>query len=434
MRISGPPKGLTSVVASSRANRRAPQCALLQARPPGSSVACQPTSSVERTARPMQRRTPAGRNDTVRTPVSIGIVGLGTSGAAYARVLEDLPQAELRWLCDRNVEAQLRARQRHPRVQVVSEIDPLLADESLDAVIIATPLSARYDLALLALEADKHVLLEHPMASRASQAEELVQCAARRGRRLMVGHPILFHPALRRLRDLMDLGYLGDIYYLESQRHSFRRTRASFLWDLVSHDVSVVLHLLRDEPVRVTARGESYVRAGSVDVGFCYFEFATGISAHLRFSLLDPQRTSRLSVIGSERAATFDEMEVERKLAIWEKGTGQHRMDAHRVMPARLGDVISLSLPTEEPIALACKRFIKLIRSAARLPDVARRALGVVNVLEAIDRSLEAYGAPATVGREVGRVIRLPVRPREPSGPPRTSASAPTGSSSAATS
>jgi predicted dehydrogenase len=339
----------------------------------------------------------------LRTPVSIAVAGLGYWGPNLARVFSDLPQVDLRWLCDASPDVQLAMRSRYPGIRTTPELDDLLQDELLDAVAIATPVATHFELARRALEADKHVFVEKPLALSSAEGEELVRIAEARKRKLMVGHVLLFHPAVRRLKELLDSGQLGDLYYLYGNRQNLGKVRRdeNALWSLGAHDIAVILHLLGDEPVEVSARGESYVQAGVADVVFCYLRFATGIGAHMHLSWLDPHKMRRLTAVGSQRMAVFDDMELERKLTIYEKSAAPRTTATYgEYVQVRFGDIVSPRVPNDEPLRVECEEFVAAIRSGTDVPAGPREGLAVVRVLEALQRSLDAGGLPIPMAGE----------------------------------
>ncbi len=358
----------------------------------------------------------------MRTPVNVGVVGMGYWGPNLARAFDDIPQAELRWLCDTDPRIQLWVKERHPHARVTGEIDDLLADETLDAVVIATPTVTHFELASRALEADKHVFVEEPLALRADHADQLVRTAERLDRRLVVGHALVFHPAVRRLKQLIEQGNLGDIYYVYVNRQSLGRVRRdeSALWSLGAHDLSVILHLLADEPVELMARGESYVQPGVADVVFGYLSFATGISAHMHLSWLDPHKLRKLTVVGSDRMAVFDDMELERKLTIYEKRASSNKTDRFgEHIQVSFGDIVSPRITNEDPVRVECEHFVTSIRSPVAPLAGGREGASVVSVLEAMDRSLKRGGMPESLGGETmertGRADVIAMRQRQPS-------------------
>jgi predicted dehydrogenase len=336
----------------------------------------------------------------MRTAVAVGVVGLGASGLELARVFADLPGAELRWISDTSSEALLRARPQAGTARPSSSYDELLADDALDAIVVATPQGARYEVARRALEAGKHVLVLPPLALTGVDADDLVERAERRGLRLMAGHVLLFHPGVRRLKDLLDRGEAGDVYYLSGRRVGPQPAAhgVNVLWELGPHDVATVLHLLGDQPVDVRAVGDAYVQPGAADVVAASLSFATGIRVHLLLSRLEAFRTRQLIVVGSRRTIVLDEDDAQRTLCV-------HDGDPE-------GEVVSPRLPPEEPLRAECEHFLAAVRSSARLPFGPREGAAVVNVLEALQRSLERGGKrqPVGSGELLPGVVRLPSR------------------------
>ena len=355
----------------------------------------------------------------MRTPVTLGIVGLGYWGPNLARTFEDMPQADVRWLCDRSPEVRMRLRPRYPNARSTGDFGDLLEDDSLDAVVIATPSPTHYQLVHEALEADKHVFVEKPLALCGADAERLVALAEQRQRCLMVGHVLLFHPAVRKLKELIALGHLGELYYLYANRQNLGKVRRdeNALWSLGAHDLSVLLYLLEDQPIEVSARGESYVQEGVHDVVFCYLKFATGISAHMHLSWLDPHKMRRLTAVGSERMAVVDDMETERKLTIYEKSASSRKTDTFgEYVHVSFGDIVCPRLANDEPLRLECEHFISSIRSSGQTSTGAREAAVVVDVLDALQRSLDGGGLPESVNEpppRTGQVVSLSSYSRE---------------------
>jgi predicted dehydrogenase len=346
----------------------------------------------------------------VRTPVSIGIVGLGAWGPELARTFSELPQAELRWLCDPSPQAQLRVKARHTAARSTSDVADLLADESLDAIVLATPAATHAELTRRALEAEKHVFVGQPLALAGDDADDLVRLAKRKNRRLLVGNVVPHHPGLRKLKELIELGRLGDLYYLYGNRQGLGEVHAdeSVLWKLGGRLVSTFLYLVGDEPVEVSARGEAYVQRGIADVVFGYLTFATGITAHLHLSWLDPQQLRKLAVVGSKRMAIFDELHPEQKLTIHGKSVTLLREG--ETAQVRHGDIVAPRILDDEPIRLECEHFVASIRSPVD-PAAARQGAAVVTVLEALQGSLDSGGVPTAVRGRIETDARVvPIR------------------------
>jgi predicted dehydrogenase len=326
----------------------------------------------------------------------VGVVGLGYWGPNLARNLAAIPGCELTWLCDASEQARGRVAPSFPGARVSGELFDLLDDPSLDAVVLATPVPSHAELALAVAEAGKHCFVEKPLATNAADAERAVAAFERAGRTLMVGHLLEYHPAVARLKELVDGDELGDLYYVYGNRLNLGKLRAdeNALWSLGAHDVSVALHLIGEEPVECQARGASFVRAGVQDVVFCYLRFPSGIVAHLHLSWLDPHKERRLTVVGARRMATFDDMLIEGKLTVYDKGFDEDTRSWGEYI-ARSGDIFSPRIPNVEPLRVECEHFLQCVRGGERPRSDGSSGLRVVRVLEQLQRSLEEGGEPS---------------------------------------
>ncbi len=325
-------------------------------------------------------------------PVRIGVAGLGYWGPNLARNFAALPGAELVWLCDGSQDARERAALQHPGVRVTESLDDLLGDPTLDAIVLATPVPTHASLAVAVLRAGKHCFVEKPLAQSVVDAERAVAAAADAGKVLMVGHLLEYHPGVTKLAELKDSGELGDVYYIYGNRLNLGKLRAdeNALWSLGAHDVSVVLRLAGgEEPVEVVAHGESYVRPGVEDVVFCFLRFESGLSAHLHLSWLDPHKERRFTVVGSRRMATFDDMALEGKVTVYDKGFDEPTQGYGEYI-TRSGDIFSPRLPSAEPLRLECQHFVDCIVNGETPRSDGVSGLRVVRVLETLQNSLEA--------------------------------------------
>jgi predicted dehydrogenase len=321
--------------------------------------------------------------------MKIGVVGLGYWGPNLARNFDRLPDAELAWLCDSDEEALGRWEKAFPSARTTTRLDELLADDALDAVAVATPVRTHAELAAQVLGAGKHCFVEKPLALSEKDAEEVVEAAREAGRVLMVGHLLEYHPGVERLAELVRSGDLGELRYLYSNRLNLGKHRQdeNALWSLGAHDLSVILMLAGEEPYEWTAMGESYVKPGVEDVVFALMRFQSGLIAHMHLSWLDPHKERRFTVVGSKRMATFDDMEIERKLTVYDKGFDED-YSSYGEYIARSGDVFSPRVSNEEPLRLECRHFLDCIRDGAEPRSGAESALRVVRVLEGLQRSL----------------------------------------------
>ncbi len=333
--------------------------------------------------------------------IRVGVVGLGYWGPNLARNFAAIPGAKLSWCCDPSAKARERAGARFPGASLATNLDELLADPVLDAVAVATPVPTHADVATRVLEAGKHCFVEKPLAQSVADAERAVAAAYDANRVLMVGHLLEYHPGVEKLKQLVDSGELGEqIYYIYGNRLNLGKLRAdeNALWSLGAHDVSVVLHLAGEEPCEVVAHGESYVREGVEDVVFCFMRFPSGLSAHLHLSWLDPHKERRFTVVGSRRMATFDDMALEGKLTIYDKGFEEDARGYGEYI-TRTGDIFSPRLANAEPLRIECEHFIDCVRRGERPRSDGESGLRVVRVLEQLQRSLDGSRGEAGVGR-----------------------------------
>ena len=342
--------------------------------------------------------------DEARAPViddslSIAVAGLGYWGPNLARNFAAIPGCRLTWCCDASEQARARVSDRFPSARFTGDLDEVLADESLDAVALATPVAQHADHAVRVLQAGKHCFVEKPLAQSVSDAERALAAAESAGRILMVGHLLEYHPGVQRLKQLVDSGELGDrIYYIYGNRLNLGKLRAdeNALWSLGAHDVSVVLYLAEEEPWEAVAHGESYVQDGVEDVVFCFLRFPSGLSAHLHLSWLDPHKERRFTVVGSGRMATFDDQELEGKLKIYDKGFDQNASSYGEYI-TRSGDIFSPQIPNLEPLRIECEHFVDCVRTGSSPRSDGASGLRVVRVLEELQRSLDASGREARV-------------------------------------
>ncbi len=328
--------------------------------------------------------------------VTVGVVGLGYWGPNLARNFAALEGCRLAWCCDRSAEARARWERSLPGARFTGELDDLLSDDELDAVVIATDVPSHAALATRALSAGKHCFVEKPLAQSSAEAAEVLAAAEAAGRTLMVGHLLEYHPGIAKLKEIVAAGELGDVYYVYSNRLNLGKIRddENALWSLGAHDVSVLLYLFDgEEPSEVLTRGESFVRPGVEDVVFCYLRFPSGRVAHMHLSWLDPHKERRLTVVGSRRMATFDDMALEQKLTIYDKGFDPDFRNYGEYI-TRSGDVMSPRIPNEEPLRIECRHFVESVRTGVEPQSGAQSAMRTVRVLESLQRSLDEGGVP----------------------------------------
>ena len=332
------------------------------------------------------------------TRVRLGVIGAGAWGRNHVRTAASTPDGELTAVLDTDAAVRGRVARQFPGVWVGTELPELL--ERVDGVVIASPAATHAPLALTVIEAGKPCLVEKPFALSVGDAEAITRTATARGVPVLAGHLLLFHPAVERLRALVQSGELGRLYYLYGLRVNLGQVRAdeNALWSFGPHDVSVALFLLGETPVRVAAQGRGYLQPAVEDVVFVTMEFASGVLAHVQLSWLDPHKERKLTVVGAKKMAVFDDMEVREKLRIYDKGVDRppDYGSYGESLAIREGDIFIPKIPNVEPLAAELAHFVRVVRGEApRAP--ATDGVRVVRVLEAASRSLAAGGAPVAL-------------------------------------
>jgi predicted dehydrogenase len=317
----------------------------------------------------------------------VGAAGLGNWGKNLVRNFDEL--ADLAWLCDASPELREQFAARYPDARVTGDFAELLADPALDAVVIATPVPTHYALARQALEAGKHVFVEKPPAMTGAEMEALIRLAGERGRVLMPGHLLLYHPGVLKLKELIDSGELGEVLCVYGNRQNLGviRSNENALWSLGVHDLSVILWLIGEEPEEAVAHGRDFLQPGVEDVVFCYLRFPSGKVAHMHLSWLDPHKMRRMTVVGKEKMAVFDDMELERKITVYEKGPWEPA-STYGEWRTRTGDIFSPKIPNDEPLRLECQHFLRLVADGPGDHGEAREGLAVVRALDRLTESL----------------------------------------------
>jgi predicted dehydrogenase len=308
--------------------------------------------------------------------------GVGGWGRNVARVVGEV--AELVWICDVDAGRRDEYARRYPEARPTASFEEALADPSVEAVTIATPVPTHHALAKQALEAGKHVFVEKPPAMRGEEMEELVALAVQRGLVLMPGHLLLYHPGLRTVKELVDAGELGEVACVYGNRQNLGviRSNENALWSLGVHDLSVILWLLAEEPSEAVAYGMDYLQEGIEDVVFCFLRFPSGRVAHMHLSWLDPHKMRRMTVVGREKMVVFDDMELERKVTVYEKAPWEPA-ESYGEWRTRTGDIYSPKIANDEPLRLELEHFLRLVQEG---PGDHREAYGGLAVVRTLDR------------------------------------------------
>jgi predicted dehydrogenase len=336
------------------------------------------------------------RTDRIR----VAVVGVGYWGPNWVRNLSRQSGVDIT-VCDLDLGRLEQIAREFRGLETTKDLDALLADPAVTAVVVSTPATTHFELGRQVLEAGKHVLIEKPLSFSTREARELVDLAAGRGLTLMTGHTFEYNPAVIRLRALIQAGELGRIFYTYSMRLNLGQIRedVNAMWNLAPHDVSILVFLLGELPVRVSARGTAFLQEGIEDVVLMTLEFPSGILSHIHVSWLDPRKNRTLTVVGDRKMVVFDDVDNEAKLRIYDKGvsrlaTGDSGEYFYRL---RSGDIHIPRIEMTEPLANECQHFLECIRTGARPRTDGENGVRVVQVLEAAQASLKAGGAPVQV-------------------------------------
>ncbi len=336
------------------------------------------------------------------------MIGAGYWGKNLVRVFNEL--GALKAVCDTDRISVDKLQCQYSGVLMEQDFGALIGREDLSAVVIAAPAETHYDMARKALLAGKDVFVEKPLALTVSEGEELVRLASERRRILMVGHLLLYHPAVLELKGIVDRGELGRIQYIYSNRLNLGKIRReeNILWSFAPHDISVILMLLGEMPREVSAHGGCYLHDNIADVTLSSFSFSSGVRAHIFVSWLHPYKEQKLIVVGDRQMAVFDDLEETEKLRLYPL-----RMDwVNRVPVPRKEEAVNVSVALVEPLKEECKAFLESIASRTHPRSDGKNALDVLGVLEACQKSLESGGNVVTVnGRAKGRSSSTFVHP-----------------------
>ena len=330
------------------------------------------------------------------------MIGCGQWGLNYLRAFSELEGCRVVTACDVNLQRLREAQRRSRDVRITTELSTVLADSSINAVVIATQATTHYGVAVAALEAGKDCLIEKPMTADVEQARRLRDLAQRTGRQLMVGHVFRYNPAINYVQRLLASGGLGELEYMYFTRTNLGpiRSDVNVVWDLMSHDVSILLHLLNQAPTWVSAHGAAYLRPECEDVAFATVGFQRGVVANLRASWLDPRKVREITLVGTSKMAFFNDLEPTEPVRIYDKGAmrepayenfGEFKLVTHS------GEVVSPAITPTEPLKNQCQHFLRALRGQGPLLSDANDGLRVVEIISAINRSIGQSGAPQSL-------------------------------------
>jgi predicted dehydrogenase len=331
--------------------------------------------------------------------IGIGIVGYGYWGPNLVRNFASNPSANVVAVSDLDLAKLGTIKRSYPGVMTTGRYEDLLNDGSIDAIAIATPVHTHYELALSALKAGKHVLVEKPLAQSADRVRCLMDEANRRGLILMVDHTFLYTPAVQKIRELIVRDELGEVYYYDSTRSSLGlfQSDVNVIWDLAVHDVSIIQYILDEDPVAVSATGSSHVTGSPENMAHITLFFESKCVAHVSVNWLSPIKVRQTFIGGSKKMIVYDDLEPTEKIKIYDKGitVNAPSEDAHQFrIGYRAGDMWAPHISTKEALQTEIEHFIECVRTGAPPVSDGLSGLRVIEVLEAASRSIVDHGKP----------------------------------------
>jgi predicted dehydrogenase len=333
--------------------------------------------------------------------LGVALVGYGYWGPNLLRNYMDLPEAEVKWVCDLRPDALKRTQARYASVPVTTEYEQVLADPAVHAVLVATPISTHHELARAALEAGKHVFVEKPMTHDVGSSRDLIELADQTGLTLMVGHTFVYSPPVRVVQGIIDRGELGDVRYVHTSRINLglHQKDVSVIWDLMPHDVSIIYSWLGRPAATVSAFGQGCVVPGIPDVAFVVLNFPDRVIAGSHVSWLSPVKLRSTIVVGSKKMLVYDDTENVEKVKIYDHGVdfkdpsdfGEFQLSY------RTGDIVSPKVPNTEPLWLEAREFVAAVAEGRPPLTDGRAGLQIVATLEAAERSLREVCGPVLI-------------------------------------
>jgi predicted dehydrogenase len=329
--------------------------------------------------------------------INIGVIGYGYWGPNLVRNFAEISGAQVRTVSDFKPELLVKVQARYPTVKVTTNCRDIFADSKIDAVAIATPVSSHFDLALAALQAGKHVLVEKPMTVTSEQALRLIEEAQRRNLVLMVDHTFVYTAAVRKMRELIANNELGDIYYYDSVRVNLGLFQhdVNVLWDLAVHDLSIMNYLLQSQPYAVSATGISHVPGGPENIAYLTLFFDGNLIAHIHVNWLAPVKVRRTLIGGSQRMIVYDDLEPSEKVKVYDKGitiNANSESMYQMLIGYRTGDMWAPHLDITEALRVEGLHFIRCIEQGEHPITDGKAGLDVVRILEAATQSMQKQG------------------------------------------
>jgi predicted dehydrogenase len=334
--------------------------------------------------------------------VKVGVVGCGYWGPNLVRNLASLPDCEMEMFCDLNHERLAHMNKRFPTLHGTSDWHHMVNGIGLHAVVITTPVGTHYTMAKASLLAGKHTFIEKPMAASVAECEELIALAKKSGLVLMVGHTFLYNPAVRKVKEIIDTGEIGDIRYISARRLNLGlfQKDINVAWDLAPHDLSIILYILGEQPLAVCCNGTAHITHGVEDVTDMFLTFHRDRSAMIRSSWLDPRKVREMTIVGSKKMIVYDDLEPIEKIRIFDARVNRpphYDTFAEFNYAYHYGDMHAPHIHQEEPLKIECQHFLDCIRDSREPLTGGKQGLEVVSILDASSQSLRDCGAMVTM-------------------------------------
>lgn len=335
-------------------------------------------------------------------PINIAVTGCGYWGPNLIRNFKNLPDCQLLHVCDTNIKRLHHLKTLYPDLVMHTSFNEMLNNAQLDAVVIATPAHLHHALAKQSLEAGKHTMIEKPMALSSSDCDDLSALAIQTGLTLMVGHTFLYSPTVRKIKELIMSGHIGDILYISSRRLNLGlfQKDINVVWDLAPHDISIIHYLMGELPESVNCQGKGNVTRGIEDISTMTLSFLSGRFATIQTSWLDPRKVREMTIVGTKQMIVYDDLEPVHKIRIYDQRVEEpphYDTFSEFQYSYHYGDIHVPYVKQDEPLKLECRHFLDCIRSGESPVTSATQATAVVRILEAASASLRQHGAPIQV-------------------------------------
>jgi predicted dehydrogenase len=354
------------------------------------------------------------RLDRRTRTLGVAVIGCGYWGTNYLRVLNYLPSVRLAAACDERAERLRGLEAIHPRMRVTTDLDSVLEDAAVDAVLLCTQATTHRDLGLRALEAGKHLLVEKPLATGTEECAQMIELAEAQGLTLMVGHTFLYNPAIEKVKEIVGDPASGPVYYLYARRTNLGpiRSDVNAVWDLSPHDVSIFNYLLEGQPRWVSAAGARPLRTSREDVAFMTLGYSDELLGHIHVSWVDPNKTREVVVVCENKRVVFNDLDPLERVRVFERGVRRRQPSeptpdaaAEPTFDLREGRIVSPPVAADEPLKRQCEHFVQCVTTGGRPLTDGQLGLGVVRVMEAADRSIESSGIPVPVESEAAATV-----------------------------